>query len=1013
MKDLKGINISYFSNAEQISLEVSLHDKKGNEFNITKTIRMRQPGWQFLDILFEDLKGLNPDNADKLEFIIRCNPLKGDRSGAGSISLDQIKGVLKIPKDSPWAMVEMKRKEELAKDLLMEADSLKNQRGDQLPLSVLLSIEAAKLHPSWEATKSLYDALALLPRPLACFQQKGYAFDASFSPDGRYFAMASCPGIAQILDLTTGTNSILNDIFVELVLFSPDGKSLISAGNNGSIKIWSLPGLKEMAIVNASVYAIEDASFSPDGQYLAHTDQNTIKILNASSYEEIQELDQMGRATSICFSPNSSHLAAIGGKSIWIWDIKTGRVLKSFVDDSLSFSSVSYSPDGRYLATTSGFMARVWEAGGDSGNALEFHHENMVNCAIFSPDSRLLATASCDNTVRIWDLRSGMELTRMVHGGCVSVLEFSPNGAYIATGGWDNTIMIWDTKSWKGLTSADKKIGAISGLYFSDDGQLMASVGGTARLWNTKEGLSEVFRINDSSALNLALSSSGKYMGLSQLNGNLSIWDTSSREKVLSGYQDGNFTLLQFSPNERYLITGTDEGTIKGWEIASSSVAFEYAHASPVLWASFSPTADKLTTLSLDGNITIFDLKARSVFKRWNYKREGSFALSRDGRYIARSYFKDMFDEVMNSSIAVEDTCKIQTGVFCVEVINLTTNETVMSVCTNDSISLLTFSDDDSQIAAQVFDRVIVWRVIGGERIAELFHMGIVNHIAISHNGVYIAASESNGLIKIWDIDSGKELLAIDNDMILLDLIFSPDDRYLVCLSGDSNLRMYPLEDKVLIDEAQDRMIRNMSEDDKYKYLGNESSAGEAKPDDSKEKRGSGCNWIVPELLQEVRYNVAQIQSRPVVTASPVSIEANGTITVGYSNAPGNKGDWISIYSLGEKSENFGENYYLGGNTSGELTFTAPSEEGMYHFRMFADWPAGGYNEIAVSNPVRVEKPIASVPSISPSSTPSAVNEAPSLISLMPDQSSPQEAGCSVVWTALAHDADEDPIYLS
>lgn len=1009
LKDLKGINLSYYLNARQVSLDISFRDENGTEFNRTKTIGMEKPGWNYLEVLFDDMQGLNPGKAKIMEFIIRCHPQKGDQSGEGCISLDQIKGVLKIPKDSPWAMVEIRRKEELAKDLLMGADSLKSQRGDQLPLSVLLSIEAAKIYPSWEANKSLYQGLALLPRPLACFHQIGLVYDSSFSPDGRYFATASCPGIAQLWDLTSGGSRIINDTSVELVLFSPDGKRLISAGYSGFIKVWSLPDLKEMAIVNATPNAVEDAVFSPDGRYLAYTDWNLIKILNASSYEMIQELDHMGRVASICFSPDSTHLAAAGEKSMRIWDVNSSRMIQS-VDDSLSISSVSYSPDGRYLAIATGFTSRVWEVGGDSKDAMEFHHENIVNRAIFSPDSRLLATASCDNTVRIWDLRSRAELTRMVHGGCITAMEFSSNGEYITTGGWDNTVMIWDTKSWKGLTSADREIGAISGLYFSADGRLMATLGGTARLWDAKDDLWEIFRINDSSALNLALSSSGKYIGLTQLRGNLSIWDTSSRKKVLSGYQAGNFTLLKFSPDERYLITGDDKGIVKGWDIIGSSEAFEYSHDSPVLGASFDQKGDRLTTLSMDGNLKIFDLNSRSILKRYSYKREGDFALSRDGRYFARSYSKDLFKEFSNSSSAVEDICKIQTDVYCVEVINLTSNETILSACTNDSISYLAFSNDDSLIAGQVFDRAIVWRVLGGEMIAELPHKGIINHLAISYNGLYLAASESNGLIKIWAINSGKELLAIDNDMILLDLFFSPDDRYLICRSSDSKLRMYPLDSEMLVDEARYRMVRNLSKDEREKYLGDEDSGSQVKSTDFIQRRETLATWIDPQLLQEVRYNVAQIQSQPVLNASPVSVGPGEAIKVMYSGAPGNRGDWVSIYSIGDKSENFAESYYLGGNTSGELIFTAPSEEGLYHFRMFADWPAGGYNEIAISNNVQIAESLAANASLG-KDTSSDINEPPRIISLQPDQFDPIEVGRRVIWTALAADADEDPIY--
>jgi len=94
------------------------------------------------------------------------------------------------------------------------------------------------------------------------------------------------------------------------------------------------------------------------------------------------------------------------------------------------------------------------------------------------------------------------------------------------------------------------------------------------------------------------------------------------------------------------------------------------------------------------------------------------------------------------------------------------------------------------------------------------------------------------------------------------------------------------------------------------------------------------------------------------IKASPSFVRPGEKIFVRFSGAPGNDSDWIAIYPVGEKSENYGEWYYLKGEKEGELIFTAPDEEGRYEFRMFANWPEGGYKPIATSNIITVRKSI-------------------------------------------------------
>ena len=91
-----------------------------------------------------------------------------------------------------------------------------------------------------------------------------------------------------------------------------------------------------------------------------------------------------------------------------------------------------------------------------------------------------------------------------------------------------------------------------------------------------------------------------------------------------------------------------------------------------------------------------------------------------------------------------------------------------------------------------------------------------------------------------------------------------------------------------------------------------------------------------------------------ILTGSPSSAKPGDEITLTFKGAPGNLQDWVTLVPVGAVKELYGEWYFLGGKREGQLSFRAPKKEGDYEFRLFADWPAGGYEVLATSNVVRV-----------------------------------------------------------
>ena len=94
------------------------------------------------------------------------------------------------------------------------------------------------------------------------------------------------------------------------------------------------------------------------------------------------------------------------------------------------------SPDGRRLASAGQDQTiKVWDlVTGRSVRTLE-GHTNWIFGLAFSPDGKQLASASHDETVRVWNVADGREIqTLRGHGTLVLSVAFSPDGKRIASG---------------------------------------------------------------------------------------------------------------------------------------------------------------------------------------------------------------------------------------------------------------------------------------------------------------------------------------------------------------------------------------------------------------------------------------------------------------------------------------------------------------------------------------------------------------------------------------------------
>ena len=278
----------------------------------------------------------------------------------------------------------------------------------------------------------------------------------AFSPDGQYALSGASDNSIRLWEVVTGrkiqTFSGLTEQPISVAL-SPDGERLVSETSDGMVQLWDVDSAEVLRTFEERSEAVLGATFSPDGEYVLSGGgaSGTLHLWDTDTGELVRRFNENDEAIfSVAFSPDGEYILSGSGQSgtLKLWDTDSGSVVRTLDEgdwDSTYVFSVAFSPDSQYALSGSDDMtARLWDV--ESGRLLRSFegHSGLVIAVAFSPDGQYVLSGSSDMTVQLWKVEDGT-LGYVFDGDAegVNAIAFSPDGRYVLSGSKDQDVKLW------------------------------------------------------------------------------------------------------------------------------------------------------------------------------------------------------------------------------------------------------------------------------------------------------------------------------------------------------------------------------------------------------------------------------------------------------------------------------------------------------------------------------------------------------------------------------------------
>jgi len=572
---------------------------------------------------------------------------------------------------------------------------------------------------------------------------------------------------------------------VSYLAFTPDGKAVLTASQDGIIRLWDRDSGKEIRRFQAPPQKLQPINLPRPLPY-----------------------GYGGTMAGVAMSQDGKLLATVlGNNAVQLWDVETGKEIRQLKGPPNGVAAVHFAPDGQSVATrgydrattvleveTGKQLAQI--KGKEPQGAVRFIAGGQVTGSeglAFSHDGKIIATAELEFgmqkttiSLKLSDAKTGKEIRHIdASQGGVTSIAFSPDGKMLAYGS-GNTIHIRDGEGVKEIRTIENK-NPVAGLAFASDSKTLVAKGRdqVIRLYETDTGKSvhelgqatapaggnQGFRLlgfGQPEVRDFAFSPDNKVVGAGS-GQTVRFWNVrTGKEQAYSGGHRGPISAVVITPDGKTMLSRGVDNVIRRWDAATGKELGQFTEPKGTTGVVFSPDGKTAALVNANGSIRLHAVADGKELRQLKGHTNGTAALafSPDSKRLAsrgnvdniiRVYDVAQGSELKQINVPAPKAPGGGFGVAAPVGRGLAFSPDGQTLAAAFNTNSVPIRGGQPQVAGDNMLRL--WDVATGKEIRKITLplQRTVTNLAYSPDGRLLATENADRTLSLWEIASGKE----------------------------------------------------------------------------------------------------------------------------------------------------------------------------------------------------------------------------------------------------------------